>query len=112
MPAHVQRELANQGREDLIEEADSGISVGVADGFLLSAYLDLDSERITTEAGPNPIPHSAILRYCQMMELSEDDTLDVIYLVRKLDNAFLSDHAEKMKKLMSKSNGKSKISSK
>ena len=92
----------------MIEGADSEITVGIADGFLLSAYLDLDSERLVTEAGPNAIPHSKILDYCGRMQLGEDDTLDILYVVRKLDNAFLTDHAEKMKAMMRKHDGKSK----
>jgi hypothetical protein len=57
-----------------------------------NAFFDLDSERSHAFA-PTTIPWSKIREYANLYEFDEEQTEDLIFLIRKMDKA----HLEKMK---------------
>jgi len=52
------------------------------------AWFDLDSER-TVGFGLGPIPRSAMVGYAKDMGLTSEQTEDLCYLVREMDNDYL-----------------------
>jgi hypothetical protein len=76
------------------------IEIGIGDIFYVTAFLDLDSERSYSEGCPFPIPVSKMFDYAKHMGLSSEETQDLIFVVRKMDNAHIADAAEKREKAM------------
>lgn len=54
----------------------------------LDAFFDLDSER-THGFGLTPIPWSSIKGYAEAWEFDEEQTRDLLFLVKKMDQAHL-----------------------
>ena len=59
------------------------------------AYGDLSSDRPASFGGVLPIPYMRIVEYARMQEFSTDQTEDILYLVRKMDDAFRKWHEKK-----------------
>lgn len=51
----------------------------------LQAFFDLDSER-SHSMGLTPIPWSSIVRYAEYQQLDSEQTEDLLYYVRAMDN--------------------------
>lgn len=60
----------------------------------LTAFLDLDSERSHAMALA-PIPWTSIRQYADAYSLDEEQTEDLIFLIKRLDNAHLARLAKK-----------------
>jgi hypothetical protein len=73
--------------------------------FYIEAFFELDSDRYLGEI-PGRIPWTAIKAYAAANELDEDQTADLFYLVRQLDDEHMKRQAERLKKGMGKDNGK------
>ena len=58
----------------------------------LQAFLNLDSERTD-----GPIPWSSIKDYAQAFEFDEEQSDDLFYFVRRMDNEYLKIKAAKAK---------------
>lgn len=69
----------------------------------LEAFLDLDSER-GHAFGPERIPLGKIFEYAIAYEFDEEQTEDLVYLVREMDKAHVSNlnRKEKSKQAISK----------
>lgn len=52
------------------------------------AFIELNTTR-QTGWGAGPIPTSAIYEYAYCLGLDEEETEDLLYLIRKMDEAFL-----------------------
>lgn len=63
----------------------------------LQAFFDLDSER-THAFNPTPIPWTAIKEYATAHELDEEQTDDLFYFVKRMDNEHLNRLQAKIKK--------------
>ena len=73
--------------------------------FYIEAFFELDSDRDFGEI-PGRIPWTAIHAYSKANELDEDQTADLFYLVRQLDDEHMKRQAERLKKGTGKDNGK------
>lgn len=65
--------------------------------LFLQAFFDLDTERshgLTLTA----IPFTSILRYADLYELGEEETHDLLFFIRRMDNAHLARLEKKAKK--------------
>lgn len=62
--------------------------------LFLQAFFDLDSER-THVFSPSPIPWTSIKAYCEANELDEEETDDMFYFVKAMDEAHLKRLAAK-----------------
>ena len=66
--------------------------------FGLSMYFTAFWELSTCRQigmGVGPIPWTAMLDYARYMELDWEQTEDLLYIVRKMDDAFLKHHRPK-----------------
>lgn len=70
--------------------------------FILGAFFDLDTERHHGN-GLMPIPWSSILRYAEYQELDEDETEELVYFIRQLDNFILNKLAAEQRARMNSS---------
>jgi hypothetical protein len=61
-----------------------------------SAYTDLDSER-THYDGPTPIPWTAIKSYAVAHNFDSEETEDLFYFIKAMDNFNLNRISEKLK---------------
>jgi len=66
----------------------------------LQAFNDLDSER-SHAMGITQIPWSAIINYAKVNDFSQDQTDDLVYLVRAMD----SEHCKKLDAKQKSKNG-------
>jgi hypothetical protein len=73
-------------------------------GFYFDAFQELSSCR-QSGFGPGPIPFTAALEYSTLYEIEDRD--DFLYLIRVMDNTYLSLEAEKSKKKSGAKNGSS-----
>ena len=73
--------------------------------FYIEAFFELDSDRDFGEI-PGRIPWTAINAYSKAFELDEEQTADLFYYVRQLDDEHMKRQAERMKKGGGKDNGK------
>lgn len=64
--------------------------------LFFKAYIDLDSER-THYQGPTPIPWSRIKDYAVSHDFDEEETDDLFYFVKEMDNFNLNRISEKLK---------------
>jgi hypothetical protein len=64
-------------------ELDLGLEV------YLQAFFDLDSER-SHGMGLMPIPFTAVLQYARLYDFDEEQTEDLLYFIRRMDNANLA----------------------
>lgn len=62
----------------------------------LGAFYDLDTERDLTSY--QPIPWSSIVSYGEYLELTREDTEELIFFIREMDNAYLSLMVKKSKR--------------
>lgn len=62
----------------------------------LSAFFDLDSER-SHGNGPMPIPWSSIKSYAAAFDFDEEQTEDLFYFTKALDDLQMKRVSEKMK---------------
>lgn len=60
----------------------------------MQAFFDLDSER-SHSSGPSPIPWTSIKQYSEAWDFDEEQTEDLLYLVREMDKFNLKRIAEK-----------------
>lgn len=67
----------------------------------LQAFNDLDSER-SHAMGITRIPWSAIINYAKINEFNQDQTDDLVYLIRSMD----SEHCKKLDSKQKATNGK------
>lgn len=72
--------------------------------IFFKAYTDLDSER-THYQGPTPIPWSKIKDYAAAHGFDDEETDDLFYLIKEMDNFNLNRISEKLKPKTSKQNG-------
>lgn len=70
------------------------IPVGLA--FFVDAFWDLDTERSLVDL--EPIPWSKIVQYGAYYRLGAEMADDLLYLIRRADNAYLRRMAEKRKR--------------
>lgn len=84
----IARQAMRSGRPipDRIQNAPE-LQIGLQ--LYLQAFFDLDSER-SHGSGLKSIPWSAIKDYCEAHELDEEQTEDMFYFVKKMDNAHLN----------------------
>ena len=61
----------------------------------LALYYDGFWEVSSDRVGMGPIPWSSVLRYAQLFGFSEEQTEDLLYHVRVMDNAYLEHHKPK-----------------
>jgi len=61
------------------------------------AYQELTTCRPVAFGGSLPIPLTSVVEYARLYELDEEQTEDLSYVVRRLDEAFL-DHERKQSK--------------
>jgi len=59
----------------------------------LQAFFDLDSERSELK----PIPWSSMIDYAMAFDFDEEQTEDLVYIIRKVDSAHINRLAEKQK---------------
>lgn len=64
--------------------------------LFLQAFLDLDTDR-QAAMSVLPIPYSSIWNYTAAFELDDEQTADVFYHVRSMDNFYLKWFASKNK---------------
>lgn len=64
--------------------------------LFLQAFFDLDSER-ASGMDRTPIPWVSIKQYAEFYKFSEEQTEDLFFLVRRMDNAHLKRLREKDK---------------
>lgn len=57
--------------------------------FYIEAFRELSTCRLGG-MGLTPIPFSAILEYSRMVGLDQEDTDDLLYFIRKMDNMFIT----------------------
>ena len=57
--------------------------------LIFDAFIELNTTR-QSGWGPGPIPSNAILDHCFYLGLNDDETVDMIYFIRKMDQAFLT----------------------
>lgn len=62
----------------------------------MQAFFDLDSDR-THVLAPTPIPWSSVKDYAIAWGFDEEQTEDLFYLIRKMDNKHLERLSAKMK---------------
>jgi hypothetical protein len=62
--------------------------------FYLNSFYDLDSERFHGE-GLMRIPHSKMIWYANLLNLTEDQTEEFCIIIRALDNSHLEKINEK-----------------
>lgn len=65
--------------------------------FYYDAFFDLTSER-QVGFGEGPIPTTAILRYASHYEMDSLEESDLLFFVRRLDNAYLEHQSSKAKR--------------
>lgn len=65
--------------------------------FTYAAFLDLSGDRPLGWT-PGPIPWSSIMDYAKAHELSGEETEDLLFFIRRMDDAFLRYHESKTKK--------------
>lgn len=97
--APVERSVAKQMFRDGRNVPDSmtnapELRIGLQ--FYIEAFFDLDSERSHGES-LSPIPWGKIKDYAQAYECDEEQTADLIYLVKQMDADHLKRLAAKMK---------------
>lgn len=100
--------MAQDGIEIEPDLSGSTPEIDDTDGFYITAFYDLSSERSLGE-DLRPIPFSSIMSYAALLGMSFDDAEDLAFVIRMADNAYLADLIEKRKKEIEKS-GKSKSS--
>lgn len=61
------------------------------------AFFDLTTDR-SFGMGEGPIPHSAIVQYCDRLNLNYDEEKDFVYFIRSMDNAYLEYREKQAKK--------------
>lgn len=67
------------------------------DAEMYSVFRQLSSARSYTEVGPQPIPVSEVLAYCEMMRLRDLDLRQaVLQIVQTLDGKFVEHQVKKM----------------
>ncbi|WZB35695.1 tail chaperonin [Enterobacteria phage FtMidnight] len=84
---------AGQALPDRIANAPE-LQIGLQ--LYLQAFFDLDSER-SHSMGVTPIPWSSIATYARAFEFDEEQTEDLFYFIRKLDQEHTKKLAEKQK---------------
>lgn len=75
--------------------------------LFLEAFLELDSER-SHSFGPERIPLTKIFEYANAYEFEQEQTEDLVYLVREMDKAHVSDLAKRQKSKQNIDKGKGK----
>lgn len=65
--------------------------------FFFNAFMELNTCR-SIGMNEGPIPWTAMITYCEVLEIDRDERERFIYLVRKMDEAYLSYRADEMKK--------------
>jgi hypothetical protein len=70
--------------------------IALGNELYIAAYIELDTER-SKSMGSESIPFSAILRYAKYVELHADEISDLVYVIRKIDNAMIKYSNEKNK---------------
>lgn len=85
--------LMNQPLPDRILNAPK-LNFGLQ--LYLSAFFDLDSER-SHSMGVVSIPNSEIRNYAGHYDFSDDQTEDLLYVIRQMDNAHTKRMADKLK---------------
>ena len=84
---------AGQPLPDRIANAPE-LKIGLS--LYMQAFFDLDSDRTHTLA-PTAIPWSSIKDYALAWQFDEEQTEDLFYLIRKMDNEHLKRLSAKMK---------------
>lgn len=64
--------------------------------FTYGAFIDLNVERSFGWV-PGPIPWSSIYDYARTHDLTPEETEDLTFLIRRMDEAYLRYHDEKAK---------------
>ncbi len=64
--------------------------------LFLTAFFDLDSERSHATA-PTAIPWSSILEYAIVYDFDEEQTEDLLFLIKKMDAAHLKRLQDRIK---------------
>jgi len=62
--------------------------------FYVDSFHELSTCRVSI-SGLSPIPFSAIMEYCKMYRLEDEDREDFIFFIREMDKELLSIEAEK-----------------
>jgi hypothetical protein len=68
----------------------------------LQAFFDLDSER-SHAMGPTAIPWTSIVNYARAFDFDEEQTEDLIYLIKRMDAENLKEVSKKQKEATKKS---------
>ena len=64
--------------------------------LIFDAFIELNTTR-QTGWSPGPIPVTAIYEHCFILDLTDDEIADMHYLIRKMDQAFLTYMTKKSK---------------
>jgi hypothetical protein len=85
---------AGEGMPDRIANAPD-LEAGL--DLFIQAFFDLDTERSHGFA-LTAIPYTSILNYARLHELDDETTQDMLFLIRRMDNAHLARLEKKTKK--------------
>lgn len=91
----VARQMVRDGR-NVPDNMASAPELRVGLQFYIEAFFDLDSERTHGESLA-PIPWGKIKDYAEAYECDEEQTADLIYLVKQMDADHLKRLAAKIK---------------
>ena len=70
-----------------------------ADAEVYTVFRQLSSARIYTEGGPQPIPVSELLAYCELMRIRElDQRQALLQIVQTLDATFIEHQVRKIRR--------------
>ena len=95
---HVEQSIARQALQagqPLPERIANAPKLQIGLQLYLQAFFDLDSERSHAHA-PTAIPWSSVANYARTFELDEEQTDDLFFHVRKLDNVQLKKIAKQI----------------
>lgn len=87
----VERNIAQQAMragEPLPARISNAPDIEAGLDLFIQAFFDLDTER-SHGLALTAIPYSAILNYARQYELDEETTSDMLFLIRRMDNAHL-----------------------
>lgn len=96
----IEQNIAKQASlsgEQLPERIANAPTLHLGLELFLQAFFDLDSER-SHGFTLTPIPFTSVLTYARLYELDEEQTEDLLFLIRRMDNAHLARLDKKAKK--------------
>lgn len=88
---HIEKNIAQQAvraGEPIPDRIANAPELEKGLNLYLQAFFDLDGER-SHAFSPTPIPWSSIKQYCEYYEFDNEQSEDLFFHIRRMDNAHL-----------------------